>query len=112
VKFWGLAHPCWCRRAVILHRLVGLSLVAAVVVLAAAAHASPPDQTWIVGLYDNADFDDVILLITSNLSAVDPGVVSSSHPVAAVVGVVATAASFPPTASPLSFGACRAPPLA
>jgi len=97
---------------VILHRLVDLSLVAAVVVLAPAAHASPPDQTWIAGLYDDADFDDVVLLITSNLAAVDPSVVSSSRLVATVVSLVPPAASFPPTASALSFGACRAPPLA
>ena len=24
------------------------------------ADASPPDQTWIGGVYDNADYDDVI----------------------------------------------------
>src|SRR3989454_6230851 len=55
-----------------LHRLVGLSLVAAVLALAPAAHASSPDQSWIPGLYDNADFDDVVLLITSNLGAIQP----------------------------------------
>jgi hypothetical protein len=37
-------------------------LVAVVLVLAPAAHASLPDQSWIPGLYDNADFDDVVLL--------------------------------------------------
>ena len=50
----------------ILHRVVGLSLIAAILALAPAAHASPPDQSWIPGLYDNADFDDIVLLITSN----------------------------------------------
>jgi len=57
---------------VILHRLVGLSLVTAVLALAPAAHASPPDQSRIPGLYDDADFDDVVLLITSNLGAIQP----------------------------------------
>jgi len=98
--------------AVIRYRLVGLSLVAAVLALAPAAHASPPDQSWIAGLYDNADFDDVILLITSNLGAVDPGVAPSSRPVATVVSLVAPAANLAPTVSPLSSGPCRAPPLA
>jgi hypothetical protein len=27
------------------------------------AHVTPPDQTWIGGLYDNADHDDVILAV-------------------------------------------------
>jgi len=29
--------------------------------LTPAAHASPPDQTWIAGLNDNADCDDAVL---------------------------------------------------
>jgi len=33
--------------------------------LAAFAHASPPDETWQPGVYDDADFDDVIDLIVS-----------------------------------------------
>src|SRR5438309_9320052 len=57
-------------RDLMLHRLVGVSLVAAVLALAPAAHASPPDQSWIPGLYDDADFDDIVLLITSNLGAI------------------------------------------
>ena len=97
---------------VILCRLVGLSLVTAVLALAPAAHASPPDQTWIAGLYDDTDFDDIVLLISSNLGAVDPGLVLSSRPVATVISLLAPAATFAPTISPLSFGPCRAPPLA
>ena len=37
-----------------LHRLVGLSVVAGLLALAPAAHASPPDQSWIPGLYENS----------------------------------------------------------
>jgi hypothetical protein len=37
-------------------RLIRVSLVAMILVLAPAAYASPPDQSWIPGLYDNADF--------------------------------------------------------
>ena len=38
------------------------------------AHASPPDQTWLTGLFDDADHDDVILIITgfSGAPAIDP----------------------------------------
>src|SRR5215813_15113194 len=35
------------------------------------AHASPPDQTWIPGIYDQADFDDVVGLLTSVLGDAD-----------------------------------------
>ena len=35
------------------------------------AHASPPDQTWLAGVYDQVDFDDVVGLLTSALEATD-----------------------------------------
>src|SRR6266851_10093858 len=46
-------------------------LVAVLVVLAPLAYASPPDQTWIPGLYDDSDFDDVVLFITSSVASLD-----------------------------------------
>ncbi len=96
----------------ILRRLVGLCLVAAILALAPAAHASPPDQTWITGLYDNADFDDVILFITSSLGAVQPSLVWSRRIVALVVGFVSPADTAAPVLSSSSSGPSRAPPLA
>jgi hypothetical protein len=35
------------------------------------AYASPPDQTWLPGLYDNADYDDVVIALTSTSGASD-----------------------------------------
>ncbi|PYM91494.1 MAG: hypothetical protein DME04_18950 [Candidatus Rokuibacteriota bacterium] len=40
-------------------------LIAVVVVLTPVALASPADPTWIAGIYDDGDYDDVILLVTS-----------------------------------------------
>ena len=94
-----------------LRRLVGLSLVAVFLALAPAAHASPPDQSWIPGLYDNADFDDVVLLITSNLGAIPPTIVWSVRPVAPVVALVTPVDTERPLCS-LSSTLSRSPPLA
>jgi hypothetical protein len=47
--------------------LLGVTLLT----LVAFAHASPPDDTWQAGIYDDADFDDVVDLIVS-LSAATP----------------------------------------
>ena len=49
---------------------VGLSVVVVLTVatLTPLAYATPPDQTWIAGLYDNADYDDVVALVTSTAS--------------------------------------------
>src|SRR5262249_45949748 len=108
----GLARSCWCPCAVILDRLVGLCLVAAILALAPAAQASPPDQTWIAGLYDNADFDDVILIVTCGLGAVQPSLVWSAGIVALVVGLVSPADTPVQSLRGVASGPSRAPPLA
>ena len=42
-----------------------LLLLALVVAgLPALAHASAPDPSWIAGIYDGADYDDVVVLVT------------------------------------------------
>ena len=43
---------------------LALLLVGTVGILTPIAEASPPDSSWIRGMYDNDDFDDVIGLIT------------------------------------------------
>jgi hypothetical protein len=43
-----------------------LVLVALMVVLTGAAYATPPDPSWIPGLYDDDDFDNVVDFITSS----------------------------------------------
>ncbi len=44
----------------------GIFLLAALVVsVVCLAHASPPDPTWIPGIYDNGDFDDAVLAVLS-----------------------------------------------
>jgi len=45
-------------------------LVALVIALAPIAWASPPDPTWISGVYDGADFDDVVTYLTSGSVAI------------------------------------------
>jgi hypothetical protein len=46
-------------------------LVGVLVTLPPAALASPPDQTWIPGLYDNADYDDAVLAVTGSIAALE-----------------------------------------
>ncbi|HEV8676024.1 MAG TPA: hypothetical protein VGX21_18465 [Methylomirabilota bacterium] len=38
----------------------GLCAILAVLLLRAAAYATPPDPLWIAGIYDGADFDDLL----------------------------------------------------
>jgi hypothetical protein len=46
-------------------RLLTLLLVSGLFTIVPLAHGSPPDPTWVAGLYDDGDHDDVVLGITS-----------------------------------------------
>jgi hypothetical protein len=64
--------------------LLAVVLAFTLTVLTSLGHASPPDPTWIAGLYDDGDHDDVVL---------------------EVVGMVAAPAAEPPQAlAPISAG--------
>jgi len=67
-----------------------LLLGVVLVTLVAFAHASPPDATWLPGVYDATDFDEVVDFLVS-LSAATPDAQPSLSPCitiasAAVVG--------------------------
>ena len=46
-------------------RLLIVLLLLAPVALPGLAHASPPDPTWIQGIYDDDDGDSIVTLVTS-----------------------------------------------
>ena len=55
-------------RCGLVQRAVAVLLLGGILLLALLAFASPADSGWIVGLYDEADFDDVTAL-AKNISA-------------------------------------------
>ena len=91
-----------------------VSLLAGVMMtLTPLAYAAPPDQTWIPGLYDNADYDDVVLFVTSGAELVekpspphDPGLILT------VVELVPLDDQSCPAALAPSTHSARAPPAA
>src|SRR5215475_15875709 len=69
-------------------RPAGLSAMLLVLLMIAPvtlAHASPPDPTWLAGVYDQADFDDVVDLLTSALEATNSTVAPEVGPGLALV---------------------------
>jgi len=56
---------------VYLQRAIIFLLAVALFALTPLAQASPPDPTWIGGFYDDADYDDVVLIITSSMGVAD-----------------------------------------
>jgi hypothetical protein len=87
-------------------------LVGLTVLLAPIAWASPPDPTWISGMYDDADFDEVVTYLTSLGTAPIPAL-----PVRELVPALAFVPAEPApderrgVSSPLSSQSPRAPPL-
>jgi len=87
-------------------------LLPLMVALAPMAWASPPDPTWVTGLYDNADFDEVVTYLTSGLLALPtiPAVImATSLTYVSTIGASTEGAEASPFRSP---SIPRAPPLA
>ena len=55
-----------------LRRLFLLFLTGVAVALTPLAYASPPDPSWIRGVYDDGDYDDVLVLLTSSVGVAGP----------------------------------------
>ncbi len=49
-----------------------LALIGVLAALTPLAYASPPDPSWIRGLYDDADFDNVVAFLTSGAGVIEP----------------------------------------
>jgi hypothetical protein len=93
----------------LLQRLITKTLTGVVLVLVPLAHASPPDPTWIPGLYDDADYDDVVGLVTDGT-----GASSSQAPARVERGPVAFEPLWEPGPSPdsvLRTEMTRGPPV-
>jgi hypothetical protein len=60
---------------------LAMLLLGVVLALTPIAHAAPTDPGWISGLYDDNDYDDVVLYIIGAVGAVDSGVLNPVGPV-------------------------------
>ena len=100
------------RGRTVFSKLLLAFLVLALGTLAPLAHASAPDPSWISGIYDGADYDDVVGLITFATGAVSPLRVADLEPMLQVIGsllqlperatVSLSAAAFLPRGPPAS----------
>jgi len=90
--------------------LGALLLLAALAIHPVLAHASPPDPSWIPGVYDGADFDDVVLLVASGYPAAAPAAIEAPAPDLPLIGLLAHGREAVPPA-PAGFTVrSRAPP--
>ena len=89
--------------------LLGLGLVLVLIALVPLANATPPDPLWIAGIYDGADSDDVVLVVTSLESRAEEGLCVVSP--FAITADVPMAGRPPLPATILRPTQARAPPL-
>ena len=86
-------------------------LLLALLALVPLAYATPPDQSWLGGWYDDGDHDDVVVAVTSAVATVGPILVFGARRVARVATIIASASSIDTTASDFLPGPQRAPPF-
>jgi hypothetical protein len=92
----------WERRAVL------LVVVAALFLAPVAGAAMVPDPTWIGGMYDGGDGDEVAILVWDLTSGIVPTVVAPPAPVDAIL--VDVPEPIVVVSAPLPQPASRAPP--
>ena len=76
------------------------------------AHASPPDEIWLAGVYDQADFDDVVYFLTSTLQATESTVALEANPCVAFAPKLCVATLTGLVSAPAYSAPLRAPPIA
>jgi hypothetical protein len=94
----------------LLFRLVCFLVAGAMMSLAVLAYASPPDPDWIGGLWDNGDYDDVILIVTSGVGVTTSHAIEDGRPFVVVSALVATVDETRAAARPRLSSPTRAPP--
>lgn len=90
--------------------ILTLVVVALVLALTPLAYADPPDPSWIAGLWDDDDFDDVVGYITSAAGMLPAPVACELRPVARPGVLKPSAFQGVPASVPRSASSPRAPP--
>jgi hypothetical protein len=85
-----------------------LALVVALFVAPIAGAAMVPDPTWIGGVYDGGDGDEVAILVWDRTSAIVPVIVAPPSPAGALF--IEPPAPVAVVSAPLPQPASRAPP--
>ena len=74
------------------------------------AYASPPDPSWIRGIYDDADYDDIVVLITSGAAVTAPVLVVEIRSLPSLAGLSPQRTEGSVPTRPFSPLQSRAPP--
>src|SRR5215475_58770 len=89
---------------------LAILLLSVVLVLPPIAHAAPTDPVWLPGLYDDNDYDGVVLFIIGDVGAIDAGDVNPVGPVVIYLGLIKPSRPQFVPFRPLESLSTRAPP--
>jgi hypothetical protein len=89
---------------------VALLLLLPIGGLTSLAYASPPDPSWIRGIYDDADYDDVVVMLTSAAATTAPVLLEDLRQIPPLAGPAPQLAEDPLPTLPLASLQSRAPP--
>ena len=106
-KMWATKAP-----RVRVSDLSAMLLALLLIVPVTLGHASPPDQTWIEGIYDQVDFDDVVGFLTSICEASGSATAPEADPWLALAPKLCPAMVAWPATAPAYWAPLRAPPIA
>src|SRR5262249_48031686 len=91
-------------------RFLAIILSVNIATFTGLAHATPPDPTWISGMYDDADYDDVILLATWTASTLPDSPAPTTELPPVVVDLLAGSGSVRVTDPDVRHCGPRGPP--
>ncbi len=90
--------------------IVGLGTLSVLIALTVLAYASPPDPVWVKGVYDDADYDDIVALIASGAALVEPVTPATGRPVETISQCALPMGRKPAPGPAPSANPVRAPP--
>jgi hypothetical protein len=94
----------------LLTRSICLLVAGVLMSLAVLAYASPPDPDWISGLWDNGDYDDIVLFVMSGVGITATHAIEDGRPFVVVSALVSTVDETRLAARPRLASPTRAPP--
>jgi hypothetical protein len=98
------------RRRTIFSQFLLALLVLVLGTLAPLAHASAPDPSWISGIYDGADYDDVVVLVTCATGAISPLRIADLEPMLQMIGSLTQLPERAPVSRSVAAFLPRGPP--
>lgn len=97
-------------RPAVLELLLVVLVLVMPATLPALAYVSPPDPSWIYGIYDGADHDDVVVRVMSAAGNLSPGVPTDLLPIPLLLGTLPQSTERAPVTLSASAVRPRAPP--